>query len=223
MRSSSCAASSIKSSDTLEKPRIVLSGPGRPTIRHQFFVRFLADRPSPLSSDPGFSGWRLRVAGVAVASETPRCQRSLFCRSRAGDRRTGGIEPASGDDRGYPVHYQHRLRRFGTSTVTTGNLRTLAEAAVGWLHQGRRQAAAQVVRDFSVICAAFPAGATAGASSVQTFGNRALWCDVIVLVLVAICVRSRIASPAIVPDTAASVEDRVEESPVPEKGAALGS
>ena len=79
------------------------------------------------------------------------------------------------------------------------------------------------MRDFSVICAAFLAGATAGASSVQTFGNRALWCDVIVLVLVAICVRSRIASPAIVPDTAASVEDRVEESPVPEKGAALES
>jgi len=108
-----------------------------------------------------------------------------------------------------------------SSTFTTGNLRTLAEAAVDWLHEGR--GAAPVVRDFSVICTAFLAGATAGASTVQAFGNRALWCDVIVLVLVAIRVRSRMSSPAIVPDIAASVEDRVEESPVSGKGTALES
>jgi uncharacterized membrane protein YoaK (UPF0700 family) len=77
------------------------------------------------------------------------------------------------------------------STFTTGNLRTLVEAAVGWLQEGHKQADAQVVRDFSVICAAFLAGATAGAYTVQTFGNRALWCDVILLVLVASRVRYR--------------------------------
>jgi len=110
-----------------------------------------------------------------------------------------------------------------SSTFTTGNLRTLAEAAVDWLHEGRRQADAQLVRDFSVICAAFLAGATAGASTVQTFRNRALWCDVIVLVLVAMRVRSRMGSPAIVPDIAAGMEDRVEESPSLKKGTAPAS
>jgi uncharacterized membrane protein YoaK (UPF0700 family) len=103
------------------------------------------------------------------------------------------------------------------STFTTGNLRTLAEAAVLWFREGKSPAAAQVVRDFSVICAAFLAGAVAGAYTVQKFGNRALWCDVVVLVLVAIRVRSRMGSPAIVPDIAAPVEDRVQANPVAER------
>jgi uncharacterized membrane protein YoaK (UPF0700 family) len=103
-----------------------------------------------------------------------------------------------------------------SSTFTTGNLRTLADAAVVWFLEGKSRAAAQVVRDFSVICAAFLAGAVAGAYTVQKFGNRALWCDVILLVLVAIRVRSRMGSPAIVRDIA-SMEDGVQEIPVSER------
>jgi uncharacterized membrane protein YoaK (UPF0700 family) len=84
--------------------------------------------------------------------------------------------------------------RTYASTYTTGNLRTLAEAAVLWYHEGRRGEAPQVVRDFSIICAAFLAGATGGAWAVQKLGNRALWCDVIVLVLIASLVRARTGS-----------------------------
>lgn len=104
-----------------------------------------------------------------------------------------------------------------SSTFTTGNLRTLAEAAVVWFLDGKSGAAAQVVRDFSVICAAFLAGAIAGAYTVQTFGNRALWCDVIALIVVAIRVRSRMGSPEIVPGTAAPVEGSVQAIPVSER------
>jgi uncharacterized membrane protein YoaK (UPF0700 family) len=78
------------------------------------------------------------------------------------------------------------------STFTTGNLRTLSEAALTWFWEGRSQATARVVRDFSAICAAFLLGAAAGAYAFQTLGNRALWCDVILLVLIAIRVQSRL-------------------------------
>jgi uncharacterized membrane protein YoaK (UPF0700 family) len=76
------------------------------------------------------------------------------------------------------------------STFTTGNLRTLSEAAFDWFTEGHSQAAARVVRDFSTICVAFLAGATAGGYATQKFGNRALWCDVILLGLVAIRLRA---------------------------------
>jgi uncharacterized membrane protein YoaK (UPF0700 family) len=76
------------------------------------------------------------------------------------------------------------------STFTTGNLRILSEAAVGWFLEGRSRVDSLVVRDFSVICAAFLLGATAGGYATQKFGNRALWCDVIVLGLVAIRVQT---------------------------------
>jgi uncharacterized membrane protein YoaK (UPF0700 family) len=78
------------------------------------------------------------------------------------------------------------------STFTTGNLRTLSEAAFTWFWEGRSQATARVVRDFSAICAAFLLGAAVGAYAFQTLGNRALWCDVILLVLIAIRVQSRL-------------------------------
>jgi len=97
-----------------------------------------------------------------------------------------------------------------SSTFTTGNLRTLADAAVVWFLEGNSPVAAQVVRDFSIICAAFLAGAVAGAYTVLAFGNRALWCDVVVLVLVTTCVRSRLGSHA-------PVEDCVQAIPVSER------
>lgn len=75
------------------------------------------------------------------------------------------------------------------STFTTGNLRILSEAAVGWFMDGRSRADSRVVKDFSVICGAFLAGASAGGYATQRFGNRALWCDVVLLGLVAIRLR----------------------------------
>jgi uncharacterized membrane protein YoaK (UPF0700 family) len=82
------------------------------------------------------------------------------------------------------------------STFTTGNLRTLSEAAVGWFMEGRNPEPARVVRDFSAICAAFLVGATAGAYTVQRLGNRALWCEIFLLGLVAIGVRGRLGLTA---------------------------
>jgi len=80
------------------------------------------------------------------------------------------------------------------STFTTGNLRTLAEAAFTWVFEGHSETAARIVGDFSVICTAFLVGATAGGYSTQAFGNRALWCDIILLVVIAIQVQSRLRS-----------------------------
>jgi uncharacterized membrane protein YoaK (UPF0700 family) len=78
------------------------------------------------------------------------------------------------------------------STFTTGNLRTLSEAAVGWFMEGHNAASGRVVRDFSTICTVFLLGAAAGGYSAHAFGNRALWCDAILLVLIGLRVQSRL-------------------------------
>jgi uncharacterized membrane protein YoaK (UPF0700 family) len=83
------------------------------------------------------------------------------------------------------------------STFTTGNLRTLSEAAFTWFSEGYSPQTAQVVRDFSLICAAFLIGATGGGYTAQVFGNRALWCDIVLLALVALRVQFRLRLPAI--------------------------
>jgi uncharacterized membrane protein YoaK (UPF0700 family) len=95
------------------------------------------------------------------------------------------------------------------STFTTGNLRTLAEAAVNWFAEGHSPANAGVVKDFSAICAAFLAGAIGGAYAFQTSGNRALWYDIALLILVAIRVQSRLASRSIASADAESLEARM--------------
>jgi uncharacterized membrane protein YoaK (UPF0700 family) len=101
------------------------------------------------------------------------------------------------------------------STFTTGNLRTLSEAAFAWFFEGRRPEAVQVVRDFSVICAAFLVGATAGGYAAQAFGNRALWCDIVLLVLVAISVQARLRLPLIALEQEVQMSQAApEESPV---------
>jgi uncharacterized membrane protein YoaK (UPF0700 family) len=100
------------------------------------------------------------------------------------------------------------------STFTTGNLRTLSEAAVDWFFGGDRQEDSRVVRDFGVICIAFLVGATAGGYAAQSFGNRALWCDVILLAVIAIHVRSRLSSP--------SRADSIEDMTVSKRGTAPG-
>jgi len=87
-----------------------------------------------------------------------------------------------------------------SSTFTTGNLRTLSEAAFKWFLEGHRREEGRIVRDFSVICTAFLAGAAAGGYATPAFGNRALWFDVLLLVLIAIRVRSRLRLPSIARD-----------------------
>jgi uncharacterized membrane protein YoaK (UPF0700 family) len=78
------------------------------------------------------------------------------------------------------------------STFITGNLRQMCASAVDWFFQDRSEEAARKVRDFSAICAAFLVGATAGGFGAQAFGNRALWCDAILLILIAIRVQFRL-------------------------------
>ena len=75
------------------------------------------------------------------------------------------------------------------STFVTGNLRTLSEAAFDWFVRGHRPESARIAMNFLVICTAFLAGAAAGGYATPRFGNRALWCDIVLLVLVAIRVR----------------------------------
>ncbi len=81
--------------------------------------------------------------------------------------------------------------RAFSSTFTTGNLRTLGEAAFSRLVERNRQSAT-VIKDFSAICSAFLLGAAAGGFATHEFGNRALWCDIVFLILVAIQVRNRL-------------------------------
>jgi uncharacterized membrane protein YoaK (UPF0700 family) len=72
-----------------------------------------------------------------------------------------------------------------SSTFTTGNLRTLSEAAYAWVFIGRDSKSSRVVKDFSVICVAFLLGAIAGAIATRNFDNRALWLDVMLLLAIA--------------------------------------
>ena len=76
-----------------------------------------------------------------------------------------------------------------SSTFTTGNLRTLSEAAFAWAFEGHKQDAAPAIRDFSAICTAFLVGATAGGYLTRAFGNRGLWCDLVLLLFVSILVQ----------------------------------
>lgn len=87
-----------------------------------------------------------------------------------------------------------------SSTFTTGNLRTLSESAFAWLFQAHDEKSARVVRDFSIICTSFLLGTTTGGYSTQSFGNRALWCEIALLVLIAIRVQSGLRLPSIAKD-----------------------
>jgi uncharacterized membrane protein YoaK (UPF0700 family) len=87
-----------------------------------------------------------------------------------------------------------------SSTFTTGNLRTLAEAAFAWFFEGHNREKARMVRDFSLICAAFLVGAAIGGYTTRAFGNRALWCDIFLLVLIAASVQSRLRLASVARD-----------------------
>jgi uncharacterized membrane protein YoaK (UPF0700 family) len=77
------------------------------------------------------------------------------------------------------------------STFVTGNLRILSGAAFDWFFRGHRPETGRLIRDFSTICAAFLAGATAGGYTTARFGNRALWGCMVLLILVAIRVPAK--------------------------------
>jgi len=70
------------------------------------------------------------------------------------------------------------------STFTTGNLRSLSEGVFDWIFRNNRDDAKERARDFAVICLAFFLGATLGGSSTTYWGNRALWMDFALLLVV---------------------------------------
>jgi uncharacterized membrane protein YoaK (UPF0700 family) len=76
-----------------------------------------------------------------------------------------------------------------SSTFTTGNLRTLGEAAFDWWFGGRSAQSASIMRDFALICFLFFVGAAAGGAVTTHFGNRSLWFEIALLAVVAIRVR----------------------------------
>ena len=99
-------------------------------------------RPSPSAGDPGLRGWHIRVGGDAVAFETPRCQRPLSRGSRLeiGVLLVLSLLPATTADILFTTSIAFaasvQVQTFRevnghsfNSTFTTGNLRTLSEAA----------------------------------------------------------------------------------------------
>jgi uncharacterized membrane protein YoaK (UPF0700 family) len=71
-----------------------------------------------------------------------------------------------------------------TSTMTTGNLRSLADALLDWA-TGRERTHARKARHFAAVCFAFFAGAVIGGVSTHFWGTRAAW---VVAVLVVGCI-----------------------------------
>ncbi|MBB6143246.1 uncharacterized membrane protein YoaK (UPF0700 family) [Silvibacterium bohemicum] len=76
--------------------------------------------------------------------------------------------------------------RSYNSTFTTGNLRTLSEAIVDRFSSERKPETGRVIRDFSLICLSFLAGAMGGGFVTPKLGNRALWLEIALLAVVAI-------------------------------------
>jgi uncharacterized membrane protein YoaK (UPF0700 family) len=85
--------------------------------------------------------------------------------------------------------------RAYSSTFTTGNLRTLGEAAFMWLFEGRAPETKRVMRDFAVIVSSFLLGAVGGGAATKAFGNHALWWDMGLLVVVVIRLRAGTSVP----------------------------
>jgi uncharacterized membrane protein YoaK (UPF0700 family) len=74
--------------------------------------------------------------------------------------------------------------RAYSSTFTTGNLRTMIEAAFDWAFFGRQPTHLRATREFAVICSMFLVGAALGAFATPRLRNRALWIDVLLLAAV---------------------------------------
>lgn len=78
-----------------------------------------------------------------------------------------------------------------SSTFTTGNLSTLGEAMVTYFFEGHSPQVARVIKDFSIICLCFFLGVATGAVLTTHFGNRALWCDILLFAVIATFMRRR--------------------------------
>lgn len=80
------------------------------------------------------------------------------------------------------------FRRLGdwafASTMSTGNLRSLADALVDWTI-GRRKLDARKIAHFGAVCLAFFVGAVIGGVTTIRWGDRAAW---VAALLVTICV-----------------------------------
>ncbi len=72
------------------------------------------------------------------------------------------------------------------STFTTGNLRSLSEAVFDWAFRNNVDDARAQAADFAVICLCFFLGAILGGFSTSHLGNRALWIDFGLLMVVLI-------------------------------------
>ena len=71
-----------------------------------------------------------------------------------------------------------------TSTFTTGNLRSLSEALFDWVtHPDQKVQASYRARVFATICIGFLLGAAAGGFMTRVVSNRALWIELLLLVL----------------------------------------
>jgi uncharacterized membrane protein YoaK (UPF0700 family) len=81
-------------------------------------------------------------------------------------------------------------RSFNT-TYTTGNLRTFAESCFAWGFAGGGSEARIATWDFGVICLSFFAGAAVGGVGTMRLGNRALWIDIVLLLVVVLRVWPR--------------------------------
>lgn len=81
-------------------------------------------------------------------------------------------------------------QNFNT-TFVTGNLRTLGENFFDWMLSINLPLSRRIVGDFATICGGFLLGATIGGYLGHHYGNRALWFDVLLLLLILLDVRVR--------------------------------
>lgn len=83
-----------------------------------------------------------------------------------------------------------------TSVVTTGNLRSAAEAFYAGVFPLRDPAASRKAGVFAAVCAAFAAGAALGAVLTARFGKVAIWASIaLLLVALLLCFGEREAAP----------------------------
>lgn len=71
-----------------------------------------------------------------------------------------------------------------SSTMTTGNLRQMAEAGFRALFLGGDADIRRRARLFGIVCLAFLTGATAGSLAVSAWRNKALWAAAVLLLVV---------------------------------------
>ena len=169
-------------------------------VRHAFLR-------SRESQNPGCIAHYRRNTGGSLGLQSAQTHFIFRCPLPANPRKVLSLLPATTSDTSFTTSIafaaavqMNTFREVNghsySSTFTTGNLRTLGEAAFTWLFEGHAQDAARTVRDFSVIVGAFLLGAIAGGVATKALGNRALSCDIGFLVLVAICIQTHFGRPS---------------------------